>query len=191
MEMVDHFVGSVNRDPPQFPRRRLWKRVVEFEIPIAWCEAVEQACEQDRRLLELYCDVERVLLVVSVVVDPFIAAHAERLVTVSTHRFQDAFTLHQEHVADVAGVLEARPSPGDAMVSNISGSSKQSSCGATRLSDLLTGDAPLRVVVSPRKRRARFQQLGVHLQMSKAALDAPSHPTDATAAQLAAESAAP
>ncbi len=63
--------------------------------------------------------------------------------------------------------------------------------GAARFTNLLTGTAPLRILVPPRKRRAGVQQHGIHLQMSEAAFGAPTHLTDATAAGLVADSMAP
>ena len=184
-------MGCVNGNPLQVPHGRVRKHVVDLEVPVARCESIEEAGEQDCRLIELYRDVERVLLVVAVIVNSFVAAHAERLVAVATHRFQDALALHQEHIADVAGVLEARPSSGGPPGSDICGGSEQLSGGAARLANLFAGGAPSRFVVSPRKRRAGLEQHVIQVQMCEAAFGAPSHPMDATAPVFAAGSRVP
>ena len=107
--MVTHLVQRVHRDPAQrsFPRRG--KVVHHGALPLVGSEARQDIAEQQGRVAQLTRDIARILLGVPVVRHPAVAVHRVERRRVDQARGEDSFALYEQHVANVAAVLEWRP----------------------------------------------------------------------------------
>jgi hypothetical protein len=107
MQVMLNLMRGVDRQPPQASASGLRESVHDGLVPVVGTKATKHTLEKSRRLLNLYRDVTRILLVVAVMLDALVTAHRKRLVFVATTDHQHSLALDDQHVPYVAPVLEA------------------------------------------------------------------------------------
>jgi len=107
-----HLVNSMDRKPPQRPFGTVWIVVDQRPVPVGGAEPREVICEHLRGVAELPRDIRRVLPSVTVELYPFVASHRLAFRPVAAPGRQQPLPLNEQHVANVTGVLQRRPTCG-------------------------------------------------------------------------------
>lgn len=107
--MVPDLVLGVDRQPCELAFQAPRVVVHDGAIPVSGSEQREDVGEKQSSVGELASDVVRRLLRVAVVIDPFVSAHRVEGRPLAPPRRQHPLPLDEEHISDVAAVLQRRP----------------------------------------------------------------------------------
>ncbi len=105
-EVVLHFMKCVDRDPGERALRGCRIVVDHGSLPVLVVEARQHVCEESSHIAELACDVVRCLFQVAVMIRSLDAAHWLQRRGISSPSQQHPLPLDEEHVSNVARVLE-------------------------------------------------------------------------------------
>jgi hypothetical protein len=109
---VARLVQGVYRDPPQRPLMGFWVVVDNCAIPVLSAQLGEHIAEQLRSIRKLPGHIFGLLFGIAIVLDPLIASHRRAVRSLYTAGREHPFSLHQQHVPQMAPVLQGRPHTG-------------------------------------------------------------------------------
>lgn len=101
-----HLVDGMNGHPAQRSLGGYGVVVTDSASPVFCAQARQYVGEHASRVIELPSDVARILERVPIVVNTLLAAHRCGRRTIKTPGSEDPLALHQQHVSNVATVLE-------------------------------------------------------------------------------------
>jgi hypothetical protein len=111
-EVVACLVQGVYRDPPQRPLMGFWVVVDNCAISVVFTQLDKDIAEQLRSIGELTGHIFGLLLGIAIVLDSLIASHRRAVRSHYPASREYPLPLQQQHVPQVASVLQGRPHPG-------------------------------------------------------------------------------
>ena len=108
-KVVLGFMERMGGYPAQRSLRRFGIVVPHDPFPILWIESGKYVAKHTSRIHELARHVEWVLCAVSVMICSFIPSHRFQRRTLDAPRQKDPLSLHKQHIAEMAAVLNRRP----------------------------------------------------------------------------------
>jgi len=109
---MTRLVQGVYRDPAQRPLMGIWVVVDDCAIPVVSAQVDQDIAKQLRSIGALTGHIFGLLLGIAIVFDSLIASHRRTVRSLYPAGREHPFSLHQQHVPQMAPVLQGRPHTG-------------------------------------------------------------------------------